>query len=70
MSALDEMEQLVTKMRFHSKKDRDNLVRIQFQTGILINTKSTRELYLEMKAENISYMLTSRCNQDAFGNCF
>ena len=57
------------KMKFHSKKDRDKLVRIQFQTGIVVNIKSTRALYLEVKEENLSFMLTSRCNQDALENC-
>ena len=70
LSALDAMEKLVQKMKFHSKKDRSKLVNIKFQTGIIVSIKSTKDLYIEVKSEGLEYLLTAKTNQDALENVF
>ena len=64
------MEDLVKRMRFRSKRDKDKVVKVKFQAGILVNIKSTRDLFLEVKAEGLKYFLTSKANQDALENTF
>ena len=58
------------RMRFRSKRDKDKVVKVKFQAGILVNIKSTRDLFLEVKAEGLKYFLTSKANQDALENTF
>ena len=46
------------------------LVKQPFQTGIIVSIQSVRHLYHELRAEGISYLLTSKVNQDALENIF
>ena len=48
------MNDLIKKMKFPSKKNREKLVKINFQSGIVVSIKSTKELYSEVKNEGLS----------------
>jgi hypothetical protein len=41
-----------------------------FQTGIIVSINSTLDLYKDLKEEGLSYLITSRLNQDALENLF
>ena len=70
LDALDEMEVLVKKMKFQSEKSIGKLLRMNFQSGIIVSIKSTRDLYMEMKSVGLQYLLTAKTNQDALKNVF
>ena len=62
------MQDLVSKMYFKTSKG--NLGKKQFQSGISVSIKATLDLFYELKAEGIQYLLTSRINQDGLENLF
>lgn len=62
------MEDLVKNMYFKNKNG--HLGKKQFQSGILVSIKATKQLYTEVKNEGLECLLTSRLNQDALENLF
>ena len=46
------------------------MVQQPFQSGILVSIESVRSLLRELKSEDVSYILTSKVNQDALENHF
>jgi hypothetical protein len=68
IEALRNMEDLVNSMYFG--KDETSLSKKPFQIGIVVSINSTLDLYTELKKEGLSYLLTSRVNQDALENVF
>ena len=68
IQALLSMQDLVSKMYFKTSKG--NLGKKQFQSGISVSIKATLDLFYELKAEGIQYLLTSRINQDGLENLF
>ena len=47
-----------------------NNVQKPFQKGIIVSIKSTIQMFSELKSEGISFLLTSRVNQDCLENMF
>ena len=68
LETLNLMYNLVNNMYFPTKKG--TLVQKPFQTGIIVSIRATTELFRELKNEGISYLLTSRLNQDCIENVF
>jgi hypothetical protein len=66
--ALKNMLDLVQHMSFG--KDEAAVRKKPFQTGIVVSINSTLDLFEELKTEGVSYLLTSRLNQDALENLF
>ena len=56
---------LLENMYFVTKNGR--MTKKPFQIGIYVSIKSTIDLYDELKDEGVSYLLTSRLNQDGLG---
>ena len=65
---LERIESLVKNMYFVTQTGR--LGQKQFQSGIIVTIKSTKQLYNDLKKEGIHYLLTSRTNQDCLENSF
>lgn len=69
--ALSDMEEFVLNMDFCSfKKRRRKKFTIPFQKGIIVSIKSTRELFSEVKAAGVDYLLMSKVNNDPIENYF
>ena len=68
IKSLKNMLELVKQMTFG--KDKKSQRKKPFQTGIIVSINSTLDLYQALKNEGISYLLTSRLNQDGLENFF
>jgi hypothetical protein len=64
---LKKMLDLVQNMYFG---DETSLKKKPFQTGIIVSIHSTLDLFTDLKKEGISFLLTSKLNQDALENVF
>ena len=69
MGILHDMEALVNNMFFTNKKT-GLLVQKPFQKGLLVSIKSVIGLFKELQSEGLTYILTTRVNQDALENSF
>jgi hypothetical protein len=68
LNALGKMLDLVKNMYFGN--DNTGLTKKPFQTGIIVSINATIDLYNELKHEGLSYLITSRLNQDSLENLF
>jgi hypothetical protein len=68
LNALRKMLDLVKNMYFGN--DQTRLAKKPFQTGIIVSINSTMSLYEELRHEGLSYLITSRLNQDSLENMF
>ena len=68
MKSLEDMSNLVDNMYFKNRSGK--LGKKPFQSGITVSIKATMDLYRELKEEGLSYLMTSRINQDSLENIF
>ena len=68
LHTLHEMADLVDNMYFPSRTGK--LVKKPFQIGISVSIYSTVDLFKELKSEGLSFLLTTRINQDSLENVF
>ena len=69
MGILHDMETIVSAMYFIDKKT-GGLVQKPFQKGLVVSIRSVVDLYNELKSEGLTYLLTTRVNQDVLENTF
>ena len=62
IEALKNMQDLVKSMSFGKENAKQK--KKPFQTGIIVSINAMLDLYAELKSEGVSYLLTSRLNQD------
>ena len=68
MAALSDMESLISAIRFSD--DEDRTTKKPFQQGILVGISSLRMLFQDLKSEGVTYLLTTRVNQDCLESFF
>ena len=67
--ALNKLYRLILTMRVIGKhKPKEQL--LPFQKGFLMSINSLRGLFKDLKSENYTYIMASRCNQDILENYF